>query len=138
MRIPKDTLIVPATDAASGPAEMNLQSGAVYYLELSELPDGYMTVPRIYLMANAAGGVTFSPDDTVTFSGNTGTIRLSEDSSSQNGTAVLSAARGDGNGSPTSDAVTDAAFVVKDSTGAVVKDTSEIRTISAIRAVRSY
>ena len=124
VRIPKDTLIVPATDAASGPAEMNLQSGAVYYLELSELPDGYMTVPRIYLMANAAGGVTFSPDDTVTFSGNTGTIRLSEDSSSQNGTAVLSAARGDGNGSPTSDAVTDAAFVVKDSTGAVVKDTS--------------
>ena len=124
VRIPKDTLIVPATDAASGPAEMNLQSGAVYYLELSELPDGYMTVPRIYLMADAAGGVTFSPDDTVTFSGNTGTIRLSEDSSSQDGTAVLSAARGDETGSTTSDAVTDAAFVVKDSTGAVVKDAS--------------
>lgn len=123
LRTAKDTLVVPATDAASAPASVSLQKGAVYYLELSEIPDGYSAVPRIYVMAGTDGTVTFSPENIVQLTDGTATITLSENSNQQNGTAVLSVMRGDGKGASSGTAVTDAAFVVKNSAGEIVKDT---------------
>lgn len=123
LRTAKDTLVVPATDAASTPASVGLQKGAVYYLELSEIPDGYSAVPRIYVMAGTDGTVTFSPENIVQLTDGTATITLSENSNQQNGTAVLSVMRGDGKGASSGTAVMDAAFVVKNSAGEIVKDT---------------
>lgn len=123
LRTAKDTLVVPATDAASAPASVSLQKGAVYYLELSEIPDGYSAVPRIYVMAGTDGTVTFSPENIVQLTDGTATITLSENSKQQDGTAVLSVMRGDGQGASSGTAVTDAAFVVKNAAGEIVKDT---------------
>ena len=124
--VKKDTEIVSATDAYVNAADVGryLQRNGSYYMEISSLPSGYLAVPRIYFAVNETGAVSFGAGESVEVSGDTATIRLYKDTESLKGTAVLQTVKAAADGTASAEPIKDAVFVVKDSKGAIVRDTS--------------
>ena len=124
--VKKDTEIVSAMDAYVNAADVGryLQRNGSYYMEISSLPSGYLAVPRIYFAVNETGAVSFGAGESVEVSGDTATIRLYKDTESLKGTAVLQTVKAAADGTASAEPIKDAVFVVKDSKGAIVRDTS--------------